>query len=330
VPGYNEVYVNDYADLLDTGAEGRIRADLIELYDRTGVEMTVLTIERMADFGHDGVIESFATQLFNTWGIGNATRNDGVLILVSRYDRRMRIELGDGYGYARDGDMKRVVDDIFLPAFKKDAYQRGIEAGVTETIFEIGGFYPGAYDAGNLQRGWQYIWLKAKRAGWVVLGFLVAPFAGFGLWLRRYLRYRPRPCALCGTTMLLAGEQADDEHLDGGQKLEEYLKSADYDVWYCPSCAHMDINRHKALFSRYGSCPRCSYRTMSTTSTVLESASYSSAGRKRIDYNCQNCDYVNSEVRTIPKKTKSSGSSGSGRSSFGGGRSSGGGASGSW
>lgn len=328
VPGYSEVYVNDYADLLDKGAEDRIRADLIELYDNTGVEMTVLTIERMADYGHGGTIESFATRLFNTWGIGNAQRNDGVLVLVSRFDREMRIELGSGYGFARDGDMMRVIDTVFLPAFRNDNYQAGIEAGVDETIYQIAGFYPGTYDSGDLQRGFTTIWHKLKQAGLGILAVILAPFAALGLWLRRYLRYRPRACEQCGTMMQMAGEEADDEHLDGGQKLEEFLKSVDYDVWHCPDCGHMTIKRFASWFSRHGSCPKCNYRTMRTTTTVLEHATTSSTGRKRVDYDCKNCHYTNSEIRTIPKKTKSS--SGSSRSSFGGGSSSGGGASGRW
>ena len=83
IPGFREVYVNDYADLLDDNAEARIRGNLIELYDRTGIEMTVLTIESMGTYGYEGTIESFATRLFNTWGIGNATRNDGVHTALS-------------------------------------------------------------------------------------------------------------------------------------------------------------------------------------------------------------------------------------------------------
>ena len=78
IPGYRDVYVNDYRDLLDEIAEERIRLDLIELYDQTGIEMTVLTIGSMRDYGYDGTIESFSTSLFNTWGIGNAELNNGV------------------------------------------------------------------------------------------------------------------------------------------------------------------------------------------------------------------------------------------------------------
>ncbi|MEY8842814.1 YgcG family protein, partial [Cribrihabitans sp. XS_ASV171] len=96
-PGYDEIYVNDYAGLLSSEAEARVRQDLKDLYARAGIEMTVLTIENMGAYGHQGAIEPFATGLFNAWGIGNAARNDGVLVLVARYDREMRIEIGSGY-----------------------------------------------------------------------------------------------------------------------------------------------------------------------------------------------------------------------------------------
>lgn len=328
VPGYGEVYVNDYADLLDAAAEGRIRDHLIELYERTGIEMTVLTIRAMSDYGHDGPIEPFATRLFNTWGIGNAERNDGVLILVARDDRRMRIELGSGYSAAWDGRMQRVIDEAFLPAFRRDAYQEGIERGVEETVFEITGVFPGEWEAGTVQRGWSWIFRRAgDLAGWI-WALAAAAVGAAVLAVRRYLRDRPRPCPDCGTIMLRAGEEADDAHLDGGQRLEEYLKSVDYDVWHCPDCAHIAIHGFKSWFGSHGVCPACGYRTLHTTSEVLRHATTESTGLKRLDYHCKHCGHEDSETRTIPKKSESS--SGSGRSSFGGGSSSGGGASGSW
>ena len=67
VPGWQDLYVNDYADLLDPDAEARVRGDLVELYDRTGIEMTVLTIGSMRDHGHDGAIEPFSTATFTAW-----------------------------------------------------------------------------------------------------------------------------------------------------------------------------------------------------------------------------------------------------------------------
>ncbi|MDF1717537.1 MAG: TPM domain-containing protein [Antarcticimicrobium sp.] len=328
LPGYNDVYVNDYAELLDTGAEARIRDNLIELYDHTGIEMTVLTISDLSGYRHDGPIEPFATALFNAWGIGNAARNDGILVLVARNDRRMRIEIGAGYDPSWDARMQRVIDAGFLPDFRNDAYQAGIETGVRETIFELTGHYPGTFDAGTFARGWSWIFWRLTALGDWIWGLIAVPLASFGLWLRRYLRNRPRPCPDCGTMMIRLGEEADDAHLDGGQTLEEFLKSVDYDVWACPSCEHMDILRYRNWFSGYGACPKCGYRALTTTTKILRSATTSRTGLKRLTYDCKNCSYHDTEQRVIPKVSKSS--SGSGRSSFGGGSSSGGGASGSW
>lgn len=328
IPGYRDIYLNDYADLLDNAAEARIRDILVELYDRTGIEMTVLTIGSMNSYGFDGAIESFATRLFNTWGIGNARRNDGVLILVARNDRQMRIELGKGYSRSRDADMQHIIDNDFLPSFRRNAYQAGIERGVEATVREVAGVSPGGYDQSTFQHGWSVIGRALQDLGGWLFALIAAPLGAAAFLFRRYMRNRPRPCTRCGTMMLRAGEEADDEHLDGGQRLEEYLKSVDYDVWGCPNCGHMTIERYLGWFSGYSTCPECAYRTLETSSTVLEHATKSSTGRKRVDYDCKNCDYADSEIRTIPKVSESS--SGSSRSSFGGGSSSGGGASGSW
>ncbi|WP_172299860.1 YgcG family protein [Pseudoruegeria sp. HB172150] len=328
IPGYQDVYVNDYADLLDPAAEEEIRGEMIGLYDRTGVEMTVLTIDSLGTYGWQGSLESFATALFNDWGIGNAESNDGVLVLVSEGDRRMRIEIGAGYASSWDDRMQRVIDDGFLPDFREENYQAGILNGVEETIYELTGLYPGEEDSGTLERGFNRI-ARVLTDVWVGLVALAAGAAGaLFLAVRRHLRNRPRRCAQCDTWMQRAGEQADDAHLDGGQQLEEFLKSVDYDVWYCPSCGSMEIKRYPAIFSSLSACPACSYRTLRSTTEILEHATTSSTGRKRVTYDCENCGHHDTEIRTIPKKSESS--SGSSRSSFGGGSSSGGGASGSW
>lgn len=330
LPGYDNVYVNDYAALLEGGAESRIRDDLIALYDATGVEMTVLTIVSRARYGFDGGNEAFATALFNAWGIGDAQRNDGVLILVSSGDRDMRIELGAGYGRARDGDMQRVIDRVFLPAFRDGRFQDGIERGVSATIVEIAGAPPDALSGTVLERGFAVILDRLRRLGGWLVALAALPVAAGAWGLRAYLRRRPRDCAACGAGMFRQTEQADDAHLDGGQRLEEYIGSVDYDIWECPDCAALQISRHAAWLSKFGACGACGYKTLQTDTKVLKAATTSSTGLRRIDYSCRHCGFADSETRVVPKKSSSSSGSGSGRSSFGGGRSGGGGASGSW
>jgi len=136
-PEYNSTTVNDYAGLLDDTSEARVVAQLEALKKDTGVEMAVLTLSRQEMFAPDITLEKFATGLFNEWGIGDKISNDGVLVLVMKTDRAMRIELGGSYGRDWDRAAARVIDRSFLPAFKEDRYQYGIEAGVTDTINTI-------------------------------------------------------------------------------------------------------------------------------------------------------------------------------------------------
>lgn len=137
-PAYQDIYVNDYAGLLSESAEAQLRSELETLREDTGVEMSVLTLRRRNLFaGSDVSLEAFATGLFNHWGIGDRERNDGVLVMVLREDREMRVELGAGYGRDWDDVAQRVIDRSFLPAFKAADYEKGILEGSRDVIGAI-------------------------------------------------------------------------------------------------------------------------------------------------------------------------------------------------
>ena len=325
-PDYSEIYVNDFADLLPPGIESDIRARLRELREKRDIEFTLITIQSMTDYGHDGPIEPFATGLFNHWGVGNADRNDGVMMLIAVGDRLMRIEVGSGYGFQKDLAMKEIIEGAILPQFKKDNYAEGISRGVDAVIHDLTGYWPGEYDATRTERAfnaiqrfldWLGVWIYA-----ILAPFLLIPIRLYFRWKRN----KPRYCLRDGTKMVRLDEQADDARLNAGQILEETLKSVDYDVWKCPKCDHLKIETYRSWFTSYGACPQCNFRTLEADTTVLRSATKSSEGLKRIDYHCLHCDHDYSVERTIPRIRESSSSSGS----FGGGSSSGGGASGSW
>lgn len=130
--------VSDYADLLTPEQETALTTTLKAARVETGVHIAVATIGRVADFGGAGQrIESYAKKLFNFWGIGDATRNDGVLILIAKNDREMRIALGAGYDPVYDGLAQRVIDRDVLPLFKEDKYPAGIEAAAIGVIDRI-------------------------------------------------------------------------------------------------------------------------------------------------------------------------------------------------
>jgi uncharacterized protein len=129
--------VNDYAKLLPPEATARITTALQAARDETGIHIVLATIEHQADYGGTGRFADFATGWFNAWGIGDATRNNGVLILVGCQDREMRIALGRAYGPVWDGRAQRVIDTAMLPAFRNDDYAKGLEDGALMAIDQL-------------------------------------------------------------------------------------------------------------------------------------------------------------------------------------------------
>ena len=329
-PDYTELYVNDFANLLSSSEADAIRTDLQELREKRDIEFTVVTIDQMSAYGHHGAIEPFATGLFNYWGVGNASRNDGIMMLIAQYDREMRIEVGSGYGSSLDKPMKRIIDNTITPQFKTGDFAGGIADGVDEVIYQLTGTYPGAIDGTILQKTQSMARRVVDTLKWFLLP-IGGVLSGFGWWMyRRWARYRKRRCPVDGTKMQLLAEHWDDKHLNEGERTEEELKSVDYDVWLCPDCEHLTIEAYKSWFSRFSACRACNYKTLEGTTTILSHATTSSTGSKRIDYECHHCNEHYSVRKVIPKVSKSSSSSSGGSSSFGGGSSSGGGASGSW
>ena len=139
-PQFQNTTVNDFADLLNEAEEAALSAQLAELRQDTEIEMTVLTLRRQSDFAPGQTLESFATGLFDHWGIGSDEYDDGVLVMILRDDRAMRIELGAGFAQDWDQVAQQVIDEHFLTAFDNGDYPRGILQGSTAVIEDI--IYP--------------------------------------------------------------------------------------------------------------------------------------------------------------------------------------------
>ncbi|MCZ8344066.1 MAG: TPM domain-containing protein [Leptospira sp.] len=146
------------------------------------------------------------------------------------------------------------------------------------------------------------------------------------------LRVKPRKCSKCGSTKYRLSESDDDKHLTSGQRVEERIKSRDYDVWLCNKCNDIHVEEYSGE-KTVDKCPKCHYRThLRTDIQVLRVADYNRGGEELHTYLCAHCSHTQVKRITTPKLEKntssSSGSGGSsfGGGSFGGGRSGGGGA----
>lgn len=193
-PDHQRLTVNDYADLLSDAAEAQIHEQLSALRRDRGTEMTVLTLPTQSAYAPGMDLETFATALFNDWGIGDASRSDGVLILVLRDDRAMRIELGAGFARDWDGAAQRIIDRSFLPAFREDRFEDGILAGTQDTIDTIvTPFLDGTAPTGE----------SGETVSWLMIALFA--MTGAALHFRRRLGdllTRLRRCPQCGARTL--------------------------------------------------------------------------------------------------------------------------------
>ena len=85
-------------------------------------------------------IEAYSIRVVKSWQIGRKGIDDGVLFLIAKGDRRMRIEVGYGLeGSLTDATTKQIIEDIVGPHFKRGDFYHGIDAGLDAIIKVIRG-----------------------------------------------------------------------------------------------------------------------------------------------------------------------------------------------
>ncbi len=119
--------VNDTAAMLSPAARQRIEEKLKALGQQTGAQVAVLTIDSL-----DGeALEEYSAKVANTWKLGQKGKDNGVLLLIAKNDRKMRIDVGYGLEpQLTDLQTHVILDEIVGPAFKSGDFDGGIEKGV--------------------------------------------------------------------------------------------------------------------------------------------------------------------------------------------------------
>lgn len=129
-------FILDRAGMIRPQDAESIRAICDQLLSDQVIPIIVVTIESMARYGGQGMsIETFAYELFNQWEIGyesvnGVAWNRGILLLISRDDRKARIELGATWGRDADKYCQQIMDEQIIPNFKDGRFSQGILAGV--------------------------------------------------------------------------------------------------------------------------------------------------------------------------------------------------------
>lgn len=222
--------VNDFAAVL-TDDDARVLDEaLIALHGRTGIEGTVVTLPDRARHG-DATLEDFATRLFNAWGVGDAQRDDGFMVLLALAQREVRIELGAGYPASADIRAGDIIGRVMIPRLREGETSAALREGtlaVIETVAlpQAARQRPVATEGGD--RGLAEGLLRAA-----VLGVFAA--SGFGILRGVLRRRRERACPACGARPLALAERllADPSPPGASAGTREVTRR-------CPACGWSD------------------------------------------------------------------------------------------
>ncbi len=123
--------VVDQANVISGDVRSDIEAESKGLEDKSGTQLVVATVNSLE--GSD--IETYANQLFRGWKLGQAQKNNGVLLLVAPSEHKVRIEVGYGLeGTLTDALSSVIISSAIIPRFKTGDFSGGIEHGVDGII----------------------------------------------------------------------------------------------------------------------------------------------------------------------------------------------------
>ena len=128
--------VVDQAGMIDAATEQGLVARLEAFEAKSSDQIVVATLDSL----EGDTIEDFANRQFREWGLGQAGEDNGILLLVARDDRKMRIEVGYGLeGTLTDLHSKLIIENTMVPAFRAGDFSGGISKAVDDIIMVLEG-----------------------------------------------------------------------------------------------------------------------------------------------------------------------------------------------
>ena len=128
--------VTDLTGTLTSSQRDALEHELRAFETRKGSQIAVLIVPST----QPEAIEQYSLRVVETWKLGRKGVDDGVLMLVAKDDRALRIEVGYGLeGVIPDAVANRIIDELIVPFFRQGDFYGGIQAGVARLIRLIDG-----------------------------------------------------------------------------------------------------------------------------------------------------------------------------------------------
>lgn len=130
--------VTDLAQVLDQSTANALESELRSFEQQSSNQVAVLIIPSLEDDN----LESYSHRVAETWHLGTADKDNGVLLLIVVNDRKLRIEVGYGLeNTLTDALSAHIIQNEIVPHFKSGNYNEGIRNGVSKIIGSLQNTY---------------------------------------------------------------------------------------------------------------------------------------------------------------------------------------------
>jgi uncharacterized protein len=128
--------VTDLTGTLSAARIAELEQQLAAFEAKKGAQVAVLMVPTV----QPETIEQYAVRAFEQWKLGRKRVDDGVLLVIAKNDRKLRIEVGYGLeGALTDAAAKRIISDVIVPQFQRGDFAGGVAAGVTRIMAVVDG-----------------------------------------------------------------------------------------------------------------------------------------------------------------------------------------------
>jgi uncharacterized protein len=329
----NGTWVTDMAQMLDEPTEAQLNSMIAQLERQNGTEIAVVTVPETAPSASP---KEFTTTLFNYWGIGKKGKDNGVLFLISKGDRRVEIETGYGIEpILPDAKVGNIIDSQITPRFKQGDFNGGTLAGTKALVVAIENPQSSSVsqEATPTANTPQTVLPTQSSAlsqevtedtevPWGLLGGggLVLAIGAAAYVKRRRVLIEPEGrtrltgsnhlflCANCKKQMEKVDVSTIESSLSKQENVAQKLGSVNFEGWKCPNCSQQltglgfhIVARVSSFSDLFSECPTCQELTVRRTLKIIKHPTEYSTGKCLIIDQCHCCDYHKEKEETIPR-----------------------------
>ena len=135
---YPPQLVNDYTNTLKPEEVQALEKKLVAYNDSASNQIAVVIMNTIGNYS----VEEVALNILRNWGVGNKDKNNGIVLLVVKDDKKIRIEVGTGLeGAVPDVTAINIIDNDLTPNFKEGNYYRGLDQATNSIMKASAGEY---------------------------------------------------------------------------------------------------------------------------------------------------------------------------------------------